>query len=134
MTNRRIFVPSLVVLGALSALAIYMTVSPRWSSGPVVVPSSIDRAPAASSEELTVGQRDKQFSRDKMTINRGDRITFVNDDTVAHNIFVTDPTNKTRNSGVQEPGENATLAFDVPGTYSVECGIHPDMHMTVVVK
>jgi cytochrome c peroxidase len=130
MTSRRIFIPSFVVLGVLSALAIYMTAGPR----PVVMPSSVERASVAGSQEFTVGQRNKQFSRETMTLNVGDRVTFVNDDTVAHNIFVTDSANKTRNSGVQEPGENATLAFDAPGTYNVECGIHPEMHMTVLVK
>jgi plastocyanin len=90
--------------------------------------------PVARADEITIGQKDKVFSRDAATLKSGDDIKFVNDDTVAHNILVTGPHDETKNSGLQYPGESATLAFDKPGTYDVECAIHPQMKMTVTVK
>jgi cytochrome c peroxidase len=131
MTSRRIFISSFALLALVSAAAIAMMAAPHRQDA--AQPMMVDGAPAAA-QEVAVGQRNKQFTRDQMTLKAGDRIKFVNDDAVAHNIFVTGPGDKTRNSGVQEPGESATLAFDAPGTYGVECGIHPEMRMTVEVK
>jgi plastocyanin len=88
----------------------------------------------ARAEEAIVHQKDKQFSEASATLRPGDRIKFLNDDVVAHNILATGPGDETQNSGVQEPGEDTVVAFDKPGTYTIECGIHPHMHMTVTVK
>lgn len=91
-------------------------------------------APVAEADEIAVGQKDKQFSMATATLKPGDKIKFVNDDTVAHNVLATDPSDATTNSGVQSPGESTVVAFDKPGTYQIECGIHPKMKMTVTVK
>jgi plastocyanin len=88
----------------------------------------------AGAEEAVVHQKDKQFSLETESLKPGDRIRFLNDDTVAHNILATGPGDVTQNSGVQEPGEDTVVSFDRPGTYTIECGIHPKMHMTVTVK
>ncbi len=90
--------------------------------------------PACRAEEFVIGQKDKAFSRETAVLKAGDRVKFVNDDTIPHNVLVTGPDDQTRNSGVQAPGESATLSFDKPGTYAIECGIHPHMKMTVTVK
>jgi cytochrome c peroxidase len=91
-------------------------------------------APAASADEIAVSQKDKLFSQSTATLKAGDKITFMNDDTVAHNILATGPGGATTNSGVQDPGESTVVVFDKPGTYEIECGIHPKMKMTVTVK
>jgi cytochrome c peroxidase len=89
---------------------------------------------AAHADEIAVGQKNKQFSAATATLRSGDKIKFTNDDTVAHNILATGPGGVLTNSGVQDPGESAIVAFDEPGTYEIECGIHPKMRMTVTVK
>lgn len=91
-------------------------------------------ASPAYADEITVGQKDKTFSMGSATLNRGDTIKFINDDTTQHNILVTGPQDETRNSGVQDPGEAAAFKLDKAGTYQVECGIHPKMKMSIVVK
>jgi plastocyanin len=91
-------------------------------------------APSAGAEDLVVHQKDKQFSLETATLKPGDKIRFLNDDTVAHNVLATGPGDESQNSGVQTPGEAAVIAFDKPGTYTIECGIHPHMHMTVTAK
>src|SRR5215467_611550 len=91
-------------------------------------------ASPAYADEITVGQKDKTFSMSSATLKRGDTLKFINDDTTEHNVLITGPKDELRNSGVQEPGEAATFQFDKPGTYQVECGIHPKMKMKVVVK
>ena len=91
-------------------------------------------ASPAYADDVTVGQKGKTFSMGSATLKRGDTINFVNDDTTQHNVLVTGPQDETRNSGVQEPGESAAFKLDRAGTYQVECGIHPKMKMSVVVK
>jgi plastocyanin len=91
-------------------------------------------ASPAYADEITVGQKNKAFSMDAAALKPGDTINFVNDDTTQHNVLITGPKEEIRNSGVQDPGEAAAFQFDKAGTYQVECGIHPKMKMSVVVK
>ncbi len=91
-------------------------------------------ASPAYADEITVGQKDKTFSMRAATLKRGDTIKFINDDTTQHNVLITGPKDETRNSGVQDPGEAAAFQLDQAGTYQVECGIHPKMKMSIVVK
>lgn len=91
-------------------------------------------ASPAYADEITVGQKAKTFSMDTATLKPGDTIKFINDDATQHNVLITGPKDELRNSGVQEPGEAAAFQFDKAGTYQVECGIHPKMKMSVVVK
>jgi cytochrome c peroxidase len=84
--------------------------------------------------EVSVGQKDRKFTMASVDLTAGEKITFVNNDSISHNIIVTTPDRKLRNSGVQEPGQSATVQFDDAGKYDVECAIHPQMRMTVQVK
>lgn len=82
----------------------------------------------------TVSQKDKAFSQESVTLKAGEKIKFVNDDSVVHNITVKTPGGATR-PGVQEkPGDEIELAFDEVGTYEVRCLIHPKMKMSVEAK
>jgi plastocyanin len=89
---------------------------------------------AAKRGETVIDQKNRQFSATTVTMKAGEKIKFVNADTVAHNVIVTTPDRKLRNSGVQEPGQSATMQFDEAGQYDIECAIHPQMRMTAVVK
>ena len=91
-------------------------------------------ASPAYADEITVGQKNKAFSIETATLKPGDSIKFVNDDATQHNVLISGPQEQVRNSGVQDPGEAAAFQFDKAGTYQVECGIHPKMKMSVVVK
>jgi len=91
-------------------------------------------ASPAYADEIMVGQKNKAFSMEAATLTPGDTIKFVNDDTTQHNVLITGPREEIRNSGVQDPGEDVAFQLDKPGTYRVECGIHPKMKMSVVVK
>jgi cytochrome c peroxidase len=135
MTRRTLFVPSLAVLGCLTLLALAWLARPALFPREAEAPGAVGAAaPADVADEITVGPRNKHFSRKAATLKVGDKVTFVNDDTVAHNVLVTGPGDKTRNSGLQTPGERATLGFDAAGAYNVECAIHPEMRMTIEVK
>jgi cytochrome c peroxidase len=82
----------------------------------------------------SISQKDKTFSQESVTVKTGEKIKFVNDDNVTHNLTVKTPGGTTR-PGVQEkPGDEVELAFDEAGTYEVRCLIHPKMKMSVEAK
>jgi len=83
---------------------------------------------------ITVVQRGLQLSRDSVTISRGDRIVFTNEDDVIHNIHIFGPNDFDKDLGLQKPGKALNYTFAQAGTYRVRCNIHPSVKMTVVVK
>ena len=117
------------------------TAAPAPAPAPVpsLVPA-IAAAPAKtvqvadSGGDVTVGQKNREFTVKEARVKTGGTVKFVNDDTVAHNVIVTMPGGKLRNTGVQEPGQSASMQFSDPGKYDVECAIHPQMKMTVNVQ
>ena len=60
----------------------------------------------------------------------GTTVRWTNNGSVQHT--VTD-SQGTFDSGVLEPGQSFERSFDVPGTYSYICTIHPSMQGTVIV-
>jgi plastocyanin len=89
-------------------------------------------AVAAAATEQTVTQKGKKFSVTDVTIKKGDKLVFVNDDNVTHNIFSPTPGNDF-NLGSQGPGSSMPVTFDKPGDIDVMCAIHPLMKMKVKV-
>ncbi len=83
---------------------------------------------------LVVGQKDKQFSRDSITVKAGEAVAFSNDDTVTHDITVKQPDGTRRPGIVEAPGSTSEVTFDAAGTYEVRCLIHPKMKMSVHVE
>ena len=80
-----------------------------------------------------VGQKNKQFTQERVHISAGQSIVIVNDDTQSHNVFVQDP-RMNYDSGWQQPGEQVSVQFPVAGDYQVFCGIHPNMRLQVEVE
>jgi plastocyanin len=70
------------------------------------------------------------FQPDVLKVKVGAKVTWTNDDTVAHT--VTADTNSFA-SGNLQPGRSFSFTFTRPGTYAYHCSIHPSMHGSVVV-
>ena len=83
-------------------------------------------------ETRVVAQREKQFLPRAIRIARGETVIVRNNDTRTHNVRVFDPKLEF-DSGAQEPGETVRIAFRETGRYTVFCGIHPAMKLTVEV-
>ena len=78
----------------------------------------------------TVVQSGRAFRPTEISINRGEALTFTNNDEFILQIFVSglfDSEEKT-------PGENLTENFTQSGTFEVHCHIHPKMKLIVHVK
>lgn len=90
-------------------------------------------AAQASAADVTVTQENKAFSEKEMTIKAGDSVTFVNNDTVTHNVYSRSKGNKF-DTGGQAPSASMTRAFSSPGKVKVRCAIHPRMKLTINVE
>ena len=89
---------------------------------------------ALSPPAYQVSQKGRAFRPGELTIRRGETVQIVNDDAdLLHHAYV-DSEQFTFDSGDQEPGSKADVIFPVAGTFSVLCGIHPKMKLTVRVN
>lgn len=86
----------------------------------------------ALAANLAIGQKGRLFSPDSVTIKKGETLTFVNDDTVPHNIYSASKGNEF-NLGSQPPGASTNVTFSEVGETQVMCAIHPRMKMTLKV-
>jgi plastocyanin len=87
---------------------------------------------AAQAAEITVQMKGAAYTPATIEAQVGDRLIFVNDDAVDHNVFV--PTaGHGVDLGKQTPGSTAELPLGKAGAFEVECVIHPDMHLAVEV-
>lgn len=87
----------------------------------------------AMSEEFEVGQKNKDFTIKELKIKVGDSVKFTNQDSFYHNIYSLSDI-KTFDLGSFPKGESRTVKFDKVGKIPVECAIHPNMYMDVIVE
>ena len=93
--------------------------------------AALGSATAIAAAGHVVSQKGKAFSMSTLSISIGDTVTFRNDDKVKHNILIKDID---FNSGIQEQGVSSDATFKSAGKFTVRCGIHPKMKMTVTVN
>jgi plastocyanin len=79
-----------------------------------------------------IHQQGRVFSSESITVKKGEAVTFLNDDSVPHNIMSASKGNEF-NLGSQAPGSSTDVAFKETGDVAVICAIHPRMKMTVKV-
>jgi plastocyanin len=80
-----------------------------------------------------VGQKNKKFTTEHLSISVGETVSFPNHDPFFHNVFSLSPT-ATFDLGSYARGDTRTVTFDKPGVIDVECAIHPQMQMKIEVK
>lgn len=88
---------------------------------------------AGSGTRYVVSQRGRAFLPGVISIREGDTLQIVNDDgDLMHHAYV-ESDSFSFDSGDQEPGSRTDVVFTKAGTFTVLCGIHPKMKMTVDV-
>ena len=75
-------------------------------------------------------QKGRAFHPAEITIDRNEPLTFTNEDSFIHQIYVVG----LFDSEEKGPGENLNETFPQTGTFQVRCHIHPTMRMTVHVR
>ena len=85
---------------------------------------------SAQAADLTIVQKGRAFRPAEISIARGQTLTFTNEDSFIHQIYV----GGLFDSDEKAPGENLNETFPRAGTFQVRCHIHPTMRMTVRVR
>jgi len=96
----------------------------------VVIVSGLSVGAYAATE--VIHQQGRVFSSESISLKKGDALTFLNDDTVPHNIMSASKGNEF-NLGSQAPGTSTDVTFKEAGDVQVICAIHPRMKMMVKV-
>jgi len=78
-------------------------------------------------------QQGRAFRPGEITINKGEALTFTNDDDFIHQIYVSG-SGFNFDSDERAPGQNITQSFTQSGTFEVRCHIHPKMKLVVHVR
>ena len=81
----------------------------------------------------TIVQQGRAFHPGEVTINRGESLTFTNNDEFIHQIYVQSDS-FSFDTAAKAPGEDVTETFTEAGTFEVHCHIHPKMKLVVHVK
>ena len=78
---------------------------------------------------------DHAFGDEPIRIHAGERLRWVNVDTVAHRIVADSPeATDFRETGELDPGREQSLVMIRVGTTAVHCAEHPTMTGTLVVR
>ena len=77
------------------------------------------------SRKLSMDQKGMKFIPRVMTVTQGDTVKFLNNDSVAHNVY--SPDGESYNLGSFAKGEEASYTFKKTGVYTQLCSIHPEM-------
>lgn len=129
ITGRR-----LAALGAAAGLGV-VACSPTSAVTRSATATGPPNATAPSPSTAAIGAAAKvtitnfAFDPAALTVKAGTKVTWTNNDIVAHTVTFTD----VANSPVLNRGDTFSRTFTTPGTYSYICSIHPFMHGTVVV-
>lgn len=91
-------------------------------------------APARAADPAhTIVQKGRSFRPAEVTINRGESLTFTNNDDFIHQVYA-QSRGFSFDSDERNPGENITQTFTASGTFEVRCHIHPKMKLVVRVR
>jgi plastocyanin len=99
----------------------------------VAIGTLLVAAGIALAADYTIVQQNQQFSVPELQVRVGDRLTFVNNDTVTHNVY-SETKGMEFEIELQPPGRKDSITFARPGTVEVRCAIHSAMRLRVDVK
>ena len=97
---------------------------------PLVVLAGVSTGALAATQ--VIHQQGRMFSSETVTVKKGEALTFLNDDTVPHNVMSASKGNEF-NFGSLPPGSSTDVTFKETGDVQVICAIHPRMKMIVKV-
>jgi amicyanin len=84
---------------------------------------------ATSSKEVSIA--DMAFSPANITVKKGTTITWTNNDSVGHDVIA--DSGNGPNSQILQKGQTYSFTYDIAGTFSYHCGVHPSMKGKVTV-
>jgi plastocyanin len=101
------------------------------SSSPAPAASSAaSQASSGAAGSNAVEMKNIAFNPTSVTVKPGDKVTWTNNDTVAHTVTLDD---NSVDSGEVAAGATFANTFATAGTFAYHCKIHSVMHATVTV-
>ena len=85
----------------------------------------------AADHQITI--KNMKFSPAKVSAKVGDTLSFVNNDPDDHDLYTSSAKFGVNLPNVTKNGGTAQMALHQTGRFDLECGIHPDMLLTVSV-
>ena len=113
----------LLLLAALSVLALVVFVAAAVAQG-----AGVEAVPMEDARSVGIG--DNFFDPPDAAVEPGTTITWTNNGARPHTVTADDGS---FDSGVLNPGDSYTVAFDGQGTVTYHCTIHPEMRGSVTV-
>jgi plastocyanin len=114
----------LLLLAALSVLALVVFVPTAVAQED----GGVEAVPVQDARSVGIG--DNFFDPPDVAVEPGSTITWTNNGAVPHTVTADDGS---FDSGVLNPGDSYTVAFDGQGTVTYHCTIHPEMRGSVTV-
>src|SRR5918994_5625710 len=113
----------LLLLVVLSVIALLMLVPTAAAQD-----AGVESVPVQNEWSVNIG--DNFFDPPNAAIEPGSTITWTNNGARPHTVTADDGS---FDSGVLNPGDSYTVAFDGQGTVTYHCAIHPEMRGSVTV-
>jgi plastocyanin len=114
----------LLLLAALSVLALVVFVPTAVAQED----GGVEAVPVQDARSVGIG--DNFFDPPDVAVEPGSTITWTNNGAMPHTVTADDGS---FDSGVLNPGDSYTVAFDGQGTVTYHCTIHPEMRGSVTV-
>lgn len=86
-----------------------------------------------SAAKDTVEIKDFAFNPATITVKKGTKVTWTNQDTAKHDVTPDKESNDFKGSELLAKGEKYEFIFNKTGTYTYHCTPHPHMKGTVIV-
>lgn len=90
-------------------------------------------AAPASAAAHSIVIKQYAYSSSSLTISQGDTVTWTNQDSVGHDVLVTQGPQKFQ-SPMLAHGQSWSHTFTTAGAYSYICSVHPDMTASITVR
>ncbi len=99
----------------------------------MAVALTISGVGTAAADEYVISQKKRKFTPSVLVAKIGDKVTYLNDDRFAHNLFSETPGHEF-DVRKQMPGDRHTITLDRKGVIEVRCAIHSRMRMKITVE
>lgn len=146
MKTRKLTGPRFLVVAFAAAAALALAACGGGNGGygggsSATTPSSPAAGDGVTTDRISI--ENFSFTPATATISAGTTVTWINNDSTAHDVTSTDgpgvdaATTSTFASGRLAQGDTFSFTFDEPGTYDYECTIHATMatmHAVIIVQ
>lgn len=135
--NKKILI--VIVVAVLALVGIWAVIrnnnsdeNPSSTSTNTSQPQSASNQQASNQGKVSI--ENMMFTPSQITVQKGETVTWTNNDNTAHT--VTDDLSNAGGpaSGDIQPGSTYSFTFNKTGSFQYHCSIHPSMRGTIVVS